>query len=507
MIIPVNHKKGETHHWFVISVNFTKKIIEVYDSSPDYDGRQDYVNHIFRYLGDEHQAYTGSPFPYYGWEKSLCYPRDNEGPIQSRIGNNCGVFTCLFMEFLIMDIDPTKLKGYQNLIDKKGRVALMHSLFTNTPIFGCWRNFPQVQYHQMKAIKPPSKGKVLELLREFDMYLQNNSALVKKKFDMSGRQEETAGIRKINGDRYEVFVNDLVGKGTGIFDWLMEEVQKQRKKTGIVLKEELEQLRRDIIVFANKRAQEDNRVSKDTIFQNHALIITFGKCQRQDIHIDLAEKKHFQFGLLCTDNVFGTQEYIPQEPVIGEDCNLGDIWNDIPPSLARNLLKHDSTKMLLKDFGSVLSVSENTGTDTRFPIGTLISLPGNVPHAGPVSDKVRAVMFFTGNPPDETPYYYDTQHTRTTLLSEIMMHNWVPLQDHDPDYVVHREYLLSKWDLLGLQNDRFAVNNMHHAHLIQFAKDISKSNGDQEKKRCVIKALAERKFTQGAWEGNLGSLT
>ena len=366
------------------------------------------------------------------------------------------------------------------------------------------KNFPQVEYRQMKAIVPPSKSPVLEWLRDFDMYLQKNSTKVNEEFDkyekLANSPVNIAGIRLINGDRYEVFVNDMAGKGTGIFDWLMGEVEKQRtKETVSIPKARLEQIRNDIIVFANKRAKRDERVSKDTIFKNHAFIISFGKCERQDVHIDLTERGHFQFGLLCTDNVFATEEYSPEEPLIGEDCNLADVWNDIPTSLAENLLKHPFTESLLKGFGSLLSVSESTRTEARFPIGTLLSLPASVPHAGPFSDKLRAVLFFTGNPPGGTPYSYDTQHSRTTLLSEIIMHNWVPLQKYE-NFAMHREYLLTKWDLIGLQNDKFALNNMHHRHLIKFAKDILKTKGDQRKKTDKIQALAKRQWNEAAWE-------
>ena len=364
--------------------------------------------------------------------------------------------------------------------------------------------FPQAQYHRMKAIAPPSKDKTLELLRRFDHYLQKNATTVIEHFDKYILQPNSpviAGIRLINGDRYEIFVNDRAENGTGIFDWLMKEVEKERTNgSEPILKDRLEEIRNEIIVFANKRAEQDKRVPKGSTFQNHALIFTFGECERQDVHIDLAEKDHFQFGLLCTDNVPGTLEYKCQAPVMGEDCNLADVWDDIPPSLAENLLKNVSTKSLLEDFGGLLSVLKCTGTETSFPLGTVLSLPGNVPHAGPFSDKLRAVLFFTGTPPGGTPYSYDTQHSRTTLISEILRHNWIPLQKNDKTVVEHKAYLLTKWDLIGLQNDKFALNNMHHKHLIKFGKDILKTVGDPHKKMDIITTKAKKKWTEKNWE-------
>lgn len=49
-------------------------------------------------------------------------------------------------------------------------------------------------------------------------------------------------------------------------------------------------------------------------------------------------------------------------------------------------------------------------------------------------------------------------------------------------------------------NDKFALNNMQHIHLIKFGKDILKT-----KKFRVIEALAKRKWKEASWEDNCGT--
>jgi hypothetical protein len=75
--------------------------------------------------------------------------------------------------------------------------------------------FPQAQYHRMKAIAPPSKDKTLELLRRFDHYLQKNATTVKEHFDKYVLQPNSpviAGIRLINGDRYDSLGGPIISE-------------------------------------------------------------------------------------------------------------------------------------------------------------------------------------------------------------------------------------------------------------------------------------------------------
>ena len=170
----------------------------------------------------------------------------------------------------------------------------------------------------------------LAFLRDMDVFLQDNVELVRQVFsDFSGISDSPAqvgGIRRINGGRYEVFVDENAGFGTGMFSWIVREVEKNRTKSEVVIPTaRVEEIHKSVMVWANTRAALDKRVSTDVQFQNHALIVCLNKSVQQDAHIDLDGKGHYQFGIICSDQVLGTKEYLPKEPVLGVSCNLADI--------------------------------------------------------------------------------------------------------------------------------------------------------------------------------------
>ena len=347
--------------------------------------------------------------------------------------------------------------------------------------------FPAVKYNQTVLVPPEPADPAMDLLKELNTYLSKKRDQIWIEFDLHCQLQmqssiNVTGIRYINGKRYEVFLSEAARQGTGIFDWLLGEVEKKRSNTELpVSKARINDLRQSIIVFANRRALKDGRVPRDTIFQNHALIINLDACDDQDAHIDLANGKHYQFGLLCTDKVFGTVEFVPQEPRIRAGGSLRNVWTDIPKKLDAFLSREPYTAGMIQQFGSLLSELKSTSEEShQLPIGTLLSMPGNVTHAGPGSDKLRAVLFFTGTPNEGTPYSSEIQHTRTTLIGELLLYNWVPLQD-EPNYAAHRIYLLTKWNEIGLEQDKFAVENMNHKHLITFAKSILAAKGNGKK--------------------------
>lgn len=368
------------------------------------------------------------------------------------------------------------------------------------------RALPRVTYNEMVAIPPPNKEpEGMVLLRAMDEYMRENIAKIKEEFERYVEAQlnssiAMAGVRRINGGRYEVFVDDAAGQGTGMFEWIMGEVEKKLTNVSTVIrKSRIEMMRKAIIVLANKSALKDARVSVDTVFQNHAMIVNLDACIQQDVHIDLDKKGHFQFGLICTDQVFGTKEYVPQEPVLGANCNVIDIWSDVPRQLARFLAKDEDSKRLLKGFGRLLSVKDDSSEEKSpaLPLGTLLSLPGEVVHAGPGAEGLRAILFFTGTPYGETPYSSEIQHSRTTLLGEIIMLTWMDLQSK-PDYAENRKYLLMKWNEIGLEKDNFALDNMHHSHLIAFANAIKNAKSPYEKE-TLMEVLAAEVWDETDW--------
>jgi hypothetical protein len=336
-----------------------------------------------------------------------------------------------------------------------------------------------------------------------DIFLKDNVELVRQVFsDFVNIQDSKAnvgGIRSINGDRYELFVDENADRGTGVFTWIVREVEKMMTQTDAVIStSRVEEIRKSVMAWANSRALMDKRVSPDVVFQNHALIVSLDKCAQQDVHIDLDGIGHFQFGIICSDQVLGTKEFVPKEPLLGASCNLANIWSDIPKPLSRLIANDKDTKPLLKGFGRLLSIKEdNCEEDPALPLGTLLSLPSGVVHAGPSSDKMRAVLFFSGTPKNQQPYNTEVQHNRTTLLGSIIMFIWVDLQKLN-NFAEYRQYLLTKWSEIGLANDKFAINNIQHVHMIKFALGILEAK-DKRKQAALIEALASEVWDVNDW--------
>lgn len=101
-MIPINITNN---HFFLICVFLKRQTIQVYDSCPDDEtGCSIYLNHIFLYLQEEHRhIYDGTPLPNIGsWQLKHCSVSDSV-PQQGTYTNDCGVYTCLFMDFLLLN--------------------------------------------------------------------------------------------------------------------------------------------------------------------------------------------------------------------------------------------------------------------------------------------------------------------------------------------------------------------------------------------------------------------
>lgn len=85
-------------HWLCAVAFVTEKRIQVYDSMGS--GGQHYLDSIFQYLQDEHLDKKKCPLPDIDqWQLVPC-KRDTP---QQRNGFDCGVFTCMFADFLSKD--------------------------------------------------------------------------------------------------------------------------------------------------------------------------------------------------------------------------------------------------------------------------------------------------------------------------------------------------------------------------------------------------------------------
>jgi len=105
-------------HWVCAVAFMQEKRIQFYDSFGS-DG-MDYIECIFQYIQDEHQSKKSSPLPGQGdWSLVPC---DDKTPHQLN-GFDCGVFTCMFIDFLSRDC-PLDVLGQDIVTECRERIAL-----------------------------------------------------------------------------------------------------------------------------------------------------------------------------------------------------------------------------------------------------------------------------------------------------------------------------------------------------------------------------------------------
>jgi hypothetical protein len=359
----------------------------------------------------------------------------------------------------------------------------------------CWKS----SWKDMRVFFPPTDDSknveekaALAYLKAIDTFLCKNSKEVKAHFDESGYETPGAGLRMINGDRYELFMNNDK-KGTGSIDWVI----RKATENGVELSDrEVMAVREAIISFANDQAKRDDRLlGHEYKFQNHAIIFVYGKAKAQVVHIDMWDPKNFQFGLVCSSNAYGTSEYRIESPVVGKDCNLVLVWKDIPPDLQEKLLAFDCNRILLERYGSLLSKTIKVNKerpDQKLPRGTLLSLPGGVAHGGPKSSVYRAVLFFSGTPVGGSHYNPDEQESKSTIVSNLMVQTWTELN------AAERTYLLTLWSTQCLKEEPSGLHSVMHVHLKQIGDALMKTTG--RKRLKLIKALASEHWIDDNWD-------
>jgi hypothetical protein len=348
---------------------------------------------------------------------------------------------------------------------------------------------------------------VVEVLSSLSDYLRDNwhseQLSFIEKIGSNGENLHMNGLRKLNGNRYEFFIS-VQDHFASAFRWILKLSEENRlNKTGQLDEPYLFALTESIIRFATKRARLVPALS-DLNFelQNFGYIVSMGNATQQDVHIDLGKHTHFQLGMLCSEDSHLTCEYTDVVPLVINEAVplLSQIWNDLPTGLANKLYKKKGIPQLVESFGGLLCsklyrVNKQTA-DNKLPLGTLLCTPGKVPHCGPqVSGKnsLRAVLFFTATPKDDTAYNPETQYCRTTLVAEFLIATW-PHLTHD-----ERTYMLYKWKTIGLDNDIDAVDvNLNHQHLKVMAKALAKKKG--KSLETLISKLANEK----TWDKTVG---
>jgi hypothetical protein len=158
---------------------------------------------------------------------------------------------------------------------------------------------------------------------------------------------------------------------------------------------------------------------------------------------------------------------------------------------------------LVKLFGGLLCANlkrvNAQNVNNKLPLGTLLCLPGRVPHCGAqviAKNRLRAVLFFAASTPkdDSAVYNPEIQYCRTPLVAEFLFHTWPQLT---PD---KRTYMLSKWKTIGLDNDVDAVDvNLNQTHLRVMAKAITKKKGK------MLETLISKLANETTWNDKVGA--
>ena len=129
-MIPIN---VPNIHFFTICVFMKKKRIQVIDSLPDSLGRKPYLDKVFMYLQQEHLLIRKCPLDVDSWTCFIANPRDDDVPRQGNCTNDCGIFTCLFMDFLLLNLPLAPLT--QIRIGSYGRQWLCRCILTQSIVF------------------------------------------------------------------------------------------------------------------------------------------------------------------------------------------------------------------------------------------------------------------------------------------------------------------------------------------------------------------------------------
>ena len=129
LLFPINIPKT---HFFTICVFMRERTIRVFDSMPDSSGRSAYKDNILKYLKDEHLSKRRSPLPDQdSWIGGVnARTHETQTPLQSVYSNDCGVYTCLFMDFLLLNLPLTVLT--QERIKHYGREWLCECILNES---------------------------------------------------------------------------------------------------------------------------------------------------------------------------------------------------------------------------------------------------------------------------------------------------------------------------------------------------------------------------------------
>ena len=144
-----------------------------------------------------------------------------------------------------------------------------------------------------------------------------------------------------------------------------------------------------------------------------------------------------------------------------------------------------------------LDSDEAVALGESFPVGTVFSTPGKVPHGGPSTNDFRAVLFFTGAPKGKTPYNSNEQYSRTMLLFDMFYLTWINMATG------FRVLMLEKWYEEGLRRDRSAIANIHHKPSKTLGEKLVRNETSVKKRKALIEDFANFDWTEDEWDAGM----
>jgi hypothetical protein len=124
------------------------------------DGGRSYMDILWRYLKDEHMTKKGYEItpPRDQWKFIACENRKEYRVRQLSMSNDCGVFSCMFMDLLMNDVDPLLLRHCIREVTNVGRLVLWQAIWSNKPIFNVTMKHPSAETTNMGPLPLDAEG-------------------------------------------------------------------------------------------------------------------------------------------------------------------------------------------------------------------------------------------------------------------------------------------------------------------------------------------------------------
>ena len=352
-------------------------------------------------------------------------------------------------------------------------------------------------YEQLRIVDSLSSAKedacFLKQLKDFSVFLNKYY----QKWHSFFKECETwdpkfqHSVRMIDGLRFEFMLSGPKGY-TSFYQLIMF-----MNETGTYPELDKEKFRLDIIGFARKQMKKDIRTAILDIYQDEALIISSKQKNRgQNPHIDLLDPLTLQGGMIVTGGktIKATYEYKALEPVVKDMSSFLSAYSNMPSGLAQVLqstgddvcgtaaaavsrLLQKVGKLLSKKIVRISNQASKMSPTNWLKTGDLMTLPGNVIHAGPRSEGVRAVVFLVASNKNTIPYNADMQSTVTNTWATIAKYVWEAVAvEKFGTPLVCRSYLLDRIEE-SARNSHFSSATIDDKRLREFVEKVEEVYG------------------------------